>query len=74
MWCGEVTEALRAARDAERRNGDTDADIDAASPSGGRAVAVVRLARARGAFGNPALVDALYLRPPSITRAKPREV
>ena len=68
-WCGEVTEALREARDAERRSGDT----DVATPAGGRAAALVRIARARHAYGDPALVDALYLRPPSITRAKPRE-
>ena len=73
-WCGEVTDALREAlsgeRDAERRSGDT----DVATPAGGRAAALVRIARARQAYGDPALVDALYLRPPSITRAKPRGV
>jgi len=72
-WCGEVTEALRDAlrdaRDAEGRSGDTMAD----TPAGGRAAALVRIARARHAYGDPALVDAFYLRPPSITRAKPRE-
>lgn len=68
-WCGELTDALRAARDAERRVGDTDAQ----APAGGRAVAAVRIARANGAYGDPALVDAIYLRPPSITRARPRE-
>ena len=70
-WCGEVTEALRdALRDAAGRSGDTVPD----APSGVRAAALVRIARARNAYGDPALVDAFYLRPPSITRAKPREV
>ena len=70
-WCGEVTEALRdALRDAAGRSGDTVPD----APSGVRATALVRIARARNAYGDPALVDAFYLRPPSITRAKPREV
>ncbi len=76
-WCGEVTDALRDAlasagrgvRDAEARSGDTEAD----TPSGGRAAALVRIARARQAYGDPALVDAFYLRPPSITRARPRD-
>jgi len=76
-WCGEVSEALRDAlagagrglRDAEARSGDT----ETAPAAGGRAAALVRIARARQAYGDPALVDALYLRPPSITRAKPRE-
>jgi tRNA threonylcarbamoyladenosine biosynthesis protein TsaB len=64
-WTGELDEALAAARDAERRTGDTVAEARAP-----RAVAVVRLARALDAFGDPALVDAVYLRPPPIT--KPR--
>ena len=72
-WCGETNEALRealaAARDSGRRSGDTDAGMSV----GGRAAALVRIARARQAYGDPALVDAFYLRPPSITRAKPRE-
>ncbi len=63
-WVGELTEALAAARDAEGRTGDT----IAAEPATSRAVALVRLARAREAFGDPGQVDALYLRPPSITR------
>jgi len=69
-WCGETNDELRAARDTARRSGDTDAQ----TPAGGRAAALVRIARARQAYGDPALVDAFYLRPPSITRAKPREV
>ena len=37
---------------------------------GSMAVAIVRIARVRGSFGDPAGVDAVYLRPPPIT--KPR--
>ena len=74
LWCGEVTAALLdALRDAERASGDTVPSLDDGAPAGGRAVALVRIARARQAYGDPALVDAFYLRPPSITRAKPRE-
>ena len=74
-WCGETNEALREARDTGRRSGDTDAhDSENGPPAGGRAAALVRIARARQTYGDPALVDAFYLRPPSITRAKPREV
>lgn len=65
-WCGEVTEALLDA--LTTRAGDTVASPNA----GGRAAALVRVARARQAYGDPAGVDALYLRPPSITRAQPR--
>lgn len=64
MWTGEIDDALEAARDAEGRTGDT----VAAAPGTPRAVAVVRIARVRGAFGDPAGVDAIYLRPPPITR------
>lgn len=75
-WCGEVTEALRDALaaagrglgDAIGRSGDT----ETAPAAAGRAAALVRIARARQAYSDPSLVDALYLRPPSITRAKPR--
>jgi tRNA threonylcarbamoyladenosine biosynthesis protein TsaB len=66
-WCGEQPAALAAARDVEGQSGDT--VTEAAMP---RAVALVRLARLRNAFGDPSTVDALYLRPPSITRPKPR--
>lgn len=64
LWTGESSEALERARDAEARTGDT----VAADPAEPRAVALLRIARARMAFGDPGLVDALYLRPPSITR------
>jgi tRNA threonylcarbamoyladenosine biosynthesis protein TsaB len=66
-WCGEQPAALAAARDVEGRSSDTVSEV--AMP---RAVALVRLARLRDAFGDPSTVDALYLRPPSITRPKPR--
>ena len=74
VWAGELSDALAAARDAEGRTGDT----IAAEPQMlrvPRAVAIVEIARARGAFGDPAGVDALYLRPPSITKPvqRPRE-
>ena len=58
--------ALSCASSAERRSGDT----DAADAPGGRAAAVVRLARGHAAYGDPALVDVIYLRPPSITRPR----
>lgn len=76
-WTGENTDALRAAlaarRDADARNSDTsEAGPSEVQPSTGgtgetRAAAVVRIARARDAYGDPGLVDAIYLRPPPIT-------
>ena len=65
-WCGDLSghlgEALRRARDAAGRSGETES-------RGERRVAdLVALARLRGAYGDPALVDAVYLRPPPITR------
>ena len=66
LWTGELSEALTQARDAEARTGDT----VAVAPRTPRAVAIVRIARVRGSFGDPAGVDAVYLRPPPIT--KPR--
>ena len=67
-WCGELNAVLEAARDAAARSGDT-----VAGPSaGGRAAAAVRLARLHAAYGDPAAVDAIYLRPPSITPPRPR--
>ncbi len=69
-WCGEASDELRAAladraaRDAEPGNGDTVPRLEA------RAVTIVRLARLHDAFGDPALVDVVYLRPPSITKPK----
>jgi len=61
-WCGDLGEALRVARDAAGRSGETE------SRGERRTVDLVALARLRGAYGDPALVDAVYLRPPPITR------
>jgi len=71
-WTGEVggmaaeepAALVATERDADRASGDTSA-AGLAEP---RAVALVRIARARQAFGDPGHVDAVYLRPPSITR------
>lgn len=71
VWTGEVGEALTSAladaRDAARDAGSRTGDTVAAAPGTPRAVAIVRIARVRGAFGDPAGVDAVYLRPPPIT-------
>jgi tRNA threonylcarbamoyl adenosine modification protein YeaZ len=65
-WCGELGgdlgEALRRARDAAGRSGETEFRGER------RVVDLVALARLRDAYGDPALVDAVYLRPPPITR------
>ena len=66
IWVGELTEALREVRDIASRGGDTDARAEA------RAAHLVRIARARNLFGDPEAVDAVYLRPPSITPPRPR--
>lgn len=84
-WTGELSEVLRAAlatiafgRDADARSGDTsEAGPSEVQPSTGgvgetRAAAVVRIARARDAYGDPGLVDAIYLRPPPITPPRPK--
>lgn len=63
LWCGELTEALRAALD-ESGTGWTEASSPANMP---RALDMSRLAHAHGAFGDPAAVDVFYLRPPAIT-------
>lgn len=63
LWCGELNDELRAARDAAGRSGDTDAAPARGRPAGD----LVRLARLHEAYGDPALVDVLYLRPPPIT-------
>jgi tRNA threonylcarbamoyladenosine biosynthesis protein TsaB len=72
LWCGELNDSLRAALDA-RENGWTEAPAPTKMhpEDAPRALDLVRLARARQAFGDPAAVDVLYLRPPAITR--PRE-
>ncbi len=76
-WTGEITDALRAAlavgRDADARKGDTSgaepSEVQSSTGSVGetRAAAVVRIAQARDVYGDPGLVDAIYLRPPPIT-------
>ena len=68
LWCGELTGELVAARAAARGNaarGDEDVppDDNVRSPAD-----LVRLARVHDAYGDPGLVDVVYLRPPSITR------
>ena len=64
LWCGDVTPELREAREAAR--GD-DEDVPAAA-NVRRAADLVRLARLHDAYGDPAGVDVVYLRPPPITR------
>lgn len=66
IWVGELTDALREVRDIASRGGDTDVRAEA------RAAHLVRIARARDLFGDPSAVDAVYLRPPSITPPRPR--
>ena len=65
-WCGELSEELLAALPG--------IEGTAAPPSENvrRAADLVRLARLHEAYGDPALVDVVYLRPPSITRAAAR--
>ncbi len=64
LWCGELSDELRAARDATERPGDRGA---APGEQQRRAADVVRLARMHATYGDPAAVDVVYLRPPSIT-------
>jgi tRNA threonylcarbamoyladenosine biosynthesis protein TsaB len=63
LWCGELSEELRAARAAAGRTGDSDVTD---SENVRSAADLVRLARLHRAYGDPAAVDVLYLRPPSI--------
>ncbi|MDA1004258.1 MAG: tRNA (adenosine(37)-N6)-threonylcarbamoyltransferase complex dimerization subunit type 1 TsaB [Chloroflexi bacterium] len=65
LWCGELTDALRAALDAAADREPTTGDTVPRA-----AADLVHLARLHGAYGDPALVDVVYLRPPSITRPK----
>ncbi len=60
LWCGEVTEALIEVVRPELAP-------PAEQP---RAVSLARIAIAREAFGDPAGVDAVYLRPPPITQPR----
>ena len=61
-WCGELSEELRAALAGV--GGTAAADPENVR----RASDLVRLARLHEAYGDPALVDVVYLRPPPITR------
>lgn len=74
-WCGEITPELR---DAIVAGGWTESSITATMPAATdarawppRALDLARLARVHEAFGDAALVDVLYLRPPAIS--PPRE-
>ena len=62
-WCGELSEELHAALDG------IDGTAVGTSENVRRAADLVRLARLHEAYGDPALVDVVYLRPPPITRA-----
>ncbi len=62
-WCGELSEELYAALDG------VEGTAVAAPKNVRRAADLVRLARLHEAYGDPALVDVVYLRPPPITRA-----
>lgn len=62
-WCGEISDELRQARSAAGRRGDTDAED---GENGRSAADLVRLARLHRAYTDPAAVDVIYLRPPSI--------
>ncbi|MEZ4501808.1 MAG: tRNA (adenosine(37)-N6)-threonylcarbamoyltransferase complex dimerization subunit type 1 TsaB [Dehalococcoidia bacterium] len=66
LWCGELTEDLREAW----QHAGTDAREAEAAPPASRALGAVALADAHDAFGDPAGVDVVYLRPPSITRPR----
>ena len=66
IWCGEVTEALAAALAEPSRESDSTARL----PVHSRASAMLELARKRDNYDDPALADAVYLRPPAITRPK----
>ena len=63
LWCGELGEELLAALDGVEGTAVPDTE------NVRRASDLVRLARLHEAYGDPALVDVLYLRPPPITRA-----
>jgi tRNA threonylcarbamoyl adenosine modification protein YeaZ len=71
LWCGDITPELRAALEERRQAEGLGWTEPPAEQNMRRAVDLARLAEAHAAFGDPADVDVLYLRPPSITR--PRE-
>ena len=62
LWCGDIDADLRAA--AEASGGRIAAD----GANVRRAADLVRLATLRGAWGDPELVEAIYLRSPPIAR------
>jgi len=67
IWCGEMIEELVVARQDHNREGDeTGSSNDATT----RAASMLALARIHQAYGDPAAADAVYLRPPHITRPK----
>jgi tRNA threonylcarbamoyladenosine biosynthesis protein TsaB len=63
-WTGELTEELLAALAARSRA----ADAEVVESDAVRAASLIRLARRRQAYGDPAVADVIYLRPPSITK------
>jgi tRNA threonylcarbamoyladenosine biosynthesis protein TsaB len=63
-WSGELTEELRAVLSG----GPSAAAIEIVESEAGRATSLIRLARRQEAYGDPAAVDVIYLRPPSITK------
>ena len=72
LWCGDLTAELLAARataSSHTEPGDEDVPPEAnvRNPAD-----FVRLARLHEAYGDPGLVDVVYLRPPSITRPADR--
>jgi tRNA threonylcarbamoyl adenosine modification protein YeaZ len=69
VWCGDITEELRAAFDASGAGGGRWTETPP-EQNMRRALDLARLAREHGAYRDPAYVDVLYLRPPSITRAR----
>jgi len=64
VWWGELTEPLLSARGDHNREADENGSNDEHT----RAAAMLDLARLHRAYGDPAAVDAVYLRPPPITR------
>ena len=68
LWCGELSDELRAALDAAGRRGDDEALPQANHRS---AADLMRLARLHDAYTDPARVDVVYLRPPPITAPRP---
>lgn len=76
LWCGDLdgapADALRAARAALGRTADGPADRFVPPERNVRAPAdLVRLARLHHAYGDPAAVDVVYLRPPAIGARAP---